>query len=56
MMALVYLLSLMATLTLGKEQYVIKEDHKRLQTPRVKAYDSTYCFFTNGVDNFCIDN
>ena len=52
---LIFLTTLFASIS-AKNHYIVEEDHKAMITPKVRAYDASICFFSNGVDSLCFDH
>lgn len=39
----------------SKSQYIVKEDRK-VKTPKLQAYDDSWCLFKDGTNHACLDN
>ena len=54
------ILILYVTFSQARKSYIIKEQinsgELRVEQPRVRAYDSQYCWFKNSDDSYCVEN
>ena len=52
---LLALLGLSTSTVFAKNSYIVKEERK-VASPKVEAYDSSWCLYQNGNDHWCLDN